>query len=295
MKTSVAAQSAVGQAHSSQRVPPTKRDTVAMDVERRGSALQHCPCPLIERIFSTRQIELGDGRCHPLDVYIPREEGDLLYRLVRERRPRVTIEVGMANGISTLFMARAHEDNNVGGHHYAIDPFQSTDWEGRGEALVEYAGLSSFVTLIEKPSHQALPELEQQGISAGFVFIDGAHLFDYAISDFLCADRLLETGGLVAFDDSDWPAIRQAIRYVVANRDYQVFDTGTVIEPERFNPGVASRYLRALGKMMPGFGSKLRPDFLVTDRDLRIDGRCVVLQKQGVDSRDSQARVHQEF
>ena len=257
--------------------------------------LAKCACPVIDRIFVTRKIELSADESHPLDVYIPREEGDLLYGLVRSLKPKITLEVGMANGLSTLFISRAHEDNGIGGHHYAIDPFQDSEWDNRGQKLIEYAGLREFVTLIPKPSHQALPGLEQQGVKAQFVFIDGAHLFDYVITDFLCTDRLLDVGGLIAFDDSDWPAIRPAIRYILQNRDYEVVNTGTVVEPAQFQPGIAHRLVRWLGGLVPALGRKLRPEFLTPDMSLGIEGRCVVLRKDGHDARNSQADCHCDF
>src|SRR5688572_27094856 len=110
-----------------------------------------CPHPLVERLFSSRSIPLEWGGTTPLNVYIPRQQGDYLYSLVRHYRPATTVEVGMANGISTLFIAAALEENGKG-QHVAIDPFQSTDWKGIGVGLVKQAGLSHRVRLIEKPS-----------------------------------------------------------------------------------------------------------------------------------------------
>ena len=192
------------------------------DVQHAAPSLQltACPEPLVEEIFARRQIPVAGGEWEPMEVYIPREQGDLLYSLVRYVLPELTVEVGMANGLSTLFIASGLQDNGAG-RHIAIDPYQSADWKQAGITLMGLAGLADRVDVIEKFSHQALPELEQSGRRAQFVFIDGSHLFDYVISDFLCADRILDVGGLMAFDDSDWPAISQALRYIVTNRRYR--------------------------------------------------------------------------
>jgi predicted O-methyltransferase YrrM len=229
-----------------------------------------------------------------MEVYIPREEGDYLYSLVRHLRPSTTVEVGMANGLSTLFIAQALRENGHG-QHIAIDPFQFTDWTGAGVALLRSAGLESVVRLIEKPSHQALPELEQAGTRAQFVFIDGSHLFDYALTDFLCSDRLLDVGGLIAFDDSDWPAIKQVIRFVLANRRYEVAFPDVVIETPKVSPTLSGTVLRRAGRALPKLGQKLRQDFLVPDQALGVLGRCVVLKKLGEDERNSQSRFHHAF
>lgn len=261
-----------------------------------GGAFQvsHCEDPLIDRIYRSRTLPLPDGSEGPLDVYIPREQGDYLYSLVRHLRPQLTVEVGMANGLSTLFIARALRENGEG-RHVAIDPFQSSDWRGIGMNLVRLGGFESLVELVEKPSHQALPELEQAGARAGLVFVDGAHLFDYVITDFLCADRLLETGGLIAFDDSDWPAVNQAIRYVLANRAYEVHSPQVVIEPPPGQPSPLARLARATAQSVPAIRSRARSDFLNPPDRLNIVGRCVVLEKLAPDTRDSQSKCHVDF
>src|SRR5262245_36459880 len=119
----------------------------------------------------------------------------------------------MANGLSTLFITAAHRDNGPDGRHIAIDPYQHSDWRGVGMGLIRQAGLSDRVRLIEEPSHQALPLLEREGARAGLIFIDGAHLFDYVMADFLVSDWLLDAGGVIAFDDSDCPGVHGVIRY----------------------------------------------------------------------------------
>lgn len=250
--------------------------------------------PLVDELYAARRVPLADGGSAPMSVYIPREEGELLYALVRSLRPELSVEVGMANGLSTLFIAKALRDN-AAGRHIAIDPFQSTHWRGAGLALLRRAGLEPLVEIRELPSHQALPELERSGLRAQFAFVDGAHLFDYAITDFLCIDRFLDVGGLIAFDDADWPAVRQAIRYILANRAYEVAPLDALIEDRPPTPSAAARAVRAVAKAIPPLGRKLRADFLTPDEDLGLRGRCVVLRKLAEESRDSQSRCHNPF
>src|SRR6185312_3139045 len=200
----------------------------------------------------------------------------------------------MANGISTCFIATALSENG-GGRHIAIDPFQRTEWGGAGLALLEKAGVKSRAELIELPSHQALPDLERRGIRPGFAFIDGSHLFDYVMADFLCIDRLLPTGGVVAFDDSDWPAVIAVLRYVLTNRHYEIAYPGVIIEGVRNTPTRSARALRSLAHLSPKLASKLKPEFLIPTYDLGIRGRCVVLRKTASDDRNNQSRFHNPF
>jgi hypothetical protein len=127
------------------------------------------------------------------------------------------------------------------------------------------------------------------------VFIDGAHLFDYAMCDFLVSDRLIGIGGLIAFDDVDWPAVSQVVRFVLANRHYEVAYPDVVIEPLPGSPGLPSRVFRAAARSIPALTRLVRPEFLATVKDLDIDGRFAVLRKLAGDDRDSQAPSHVPF
>lgn len=261
-----------------------------------GFSLLHYDDTIIQAIYRDRVLPLEDGATIPIKGYIPQEEGDYLYSLVRHYRPSVTIEVGMANGTSTLFLAAAHRDNGPDGRHIAIDPFQHTDWHGIGVGLIRRAGLADRVRLIERPSHQALPLLEMEGVRAGLIFIDGSHLFDYVMADFLAADRILETGGLMALDDVDWPAVDGVIRYVLANRHYEVVYPEVVIEPPPGRPSLAARLLRGVVPLVPPLAARLRPDFLKPSEDLGIRGRVTVLRKTAEDDRDGQSfHCHHPF
>jgi predicted O-methyltransferase YrrM len=257
-------------------------------------SMRSCISDPLREAYSTRQVPTLVNGTLPMDVYIPLEQGDLLYSLVRQARPQVTVEVGMANGLSTVFIAQALHDNRAG-RHIAIDPFQHSDWHDAGIALIRKAGLESRVELVELPSHQALPQLERDGVRAQFVFIDGSHLFDYVMTDFLCVDRLLDVGGLIAFDDADWPAVTQVLRYALTNRHYEVACPDVVIEPARYTPRLASRVIRRLGKTVPKIGEKLRSDFTDSSHEMGIRGRCVVLRKLQHDDRDNQSKFHQAY
>jgi predicted O-methyltransferase YrrM len=250
---------------------------------------------LIERIYAERRLPLESGGWTPMNVWIPREEGELLYAVIRELRPLQTVEIGLANGLSTLFITAALEANGAG-QHIAIDPFQSSDWNGVGVGLVRHAGLSHRLTVIEQPSHQALPALEQSGFRTQFAFVDGSHLFDYVVTDFLCLNRMLDVGGVIAFDDSDWPAIRKLLRFIVLNRPYDVHRPDAVIEPPPGSPSPGRRLAHGLLRRFPRFRSTFAPAFNVPDEHLRLRGRCVVLRKLGDDSgADSQSAAFTDF
>ncbi|MCM2374833.1 class I SAM-dependent methyltransferase [Aporhodopirellula aestuarii] len=250
--------------------------------------------PFIDRIFETGELFDFDGQLHPMETYIPKRQGDLLYSLVRHLEPQRTLEIGLANGISALHIATGLQDNGIG-HHLAIDPYQTTDWKSVGLASLCRAGLESWVSLDERPSHWAVPDLEQAECRVQFAFIDGSHLLDYVMTDFMTVDRILDVGGLIAFDDSDWPAVLHVIRFALTNRDYEVFPTGQVIEPSPGKPRHITRLVRRLVRRSNRLQRIVRPSFTIPDLERHVEGRCVVLRKTANDSRHALQGQPNEF
>ena len=229
-----------------------------------------------------------------MKTFIPRDQGDFLYSLIRGIKPLSTLEIGMAYGVSSLFIAEALRENGMG-THTAIDPFQNSEWGGVAIKGLKDAGLNTLVTLIERSSHQALPELETKGFRAQFIFVDGSHLHDHVMVDFVCCDRLLDVGGLIVFDDSDWPAISSVIRFVLTNRSYEIAYPEIIIEKKMPKPSLSAKVLRAVVTAVPSLEKCFSPSFLVSDWDRGIRGRCVVLRKTASDVRDSQAQIFTPF
>ena len=183
--------------------------------------------PLIERIYATGMVEDDQGQRYDLVSAIKYAEGRALYELIRTRKAARTLEVGMAYGLSTLFMCQAHADNGSG-FHTAVDPRQSGEWQSLGIANVRKAGLESFCRIIEAPSDSALPKLVADGENFDLVFIDGKHLFDFVLVDFYYSDKLLKPNGCIVFHDYWMPAVRKAISFVLHNRNYRVVSNGCV-------------------------------------------------------------------
>lgn len=159
-----------------------------------------------------------DGQLYMLDgiTRIVEEEGQVLAELHRQNRPDLSIEIGLAYGFSTLFILDAMQEGEYG-HHIAIDPGADTAWNGIGLRAVKEAGLSDRFHWIKATSAEALPEMQRSGKRAQFIYIDGAHLFDYALVDFFLADKLLDVGGIIAIDDMWMPALKRMVSYVENN------------------------------------------------------------------------------
>jgi predicted O-methyltransferase YrrM len=162
---------------------------------------------ILDSIYETRQVEDDRGVRHPLHSEITPDEGVMIASLILDNEIDRTLEIGCAYGLSSLFICGALS-SRPDARHTIIDPFQSTEWRGIGVANLRRAGYG-FFELIEETSEVALPRLFEQGRMFQFALIDGFHTFDHILVDFFLADRLLEVGGIVVFDDLHLPGVRK--------------------------------------------------------------------------------------
>lgn len=234
--------------------------------------------PLAAQIIATGTTELPDGTAYRAESYIVLEECDLIYDAVAAAKPRAAIEVGMAHGVSSLCIADAMRAADPSSRLTIVDPHQRSFYRSSGLHLLQRAGLAP-PRLIEEPSDRALPRLVEAEERYQFGFIDGWHTFDHTLVDFFYIDKLLDIGGIVILSDSAYPAIHAVARFVLANRNYELFRC-TQTKPPRGAKRAIKRLLRPLAR---------------TDRDpspateraaRRIEGAgAVALVKRGHDER----------
>lgn len=169
----------------------------------------------LDRIAQSKTTFTESGEKVELTSQINFRYGRFLYVLVKMFEPLTLLEVGMANGISSAYMAKAQNSYlQKKDAHVIIDPFQSSQWFNAGIALLKRLGLYENVKFIEDYSVSAIPQLEKEKYRFDFVFIDGSHCLDHTLTDLVTADRVLNIGGLIVFDDSTDFGVKYAIKYI---------------------------------------------------------------------------------
>ena len=235
--------------------------------------------PVLKQILDTGMVSDGTKTVR-LHSNMQQDEGDLIQRMIATVKPSMTLETGMAYGVSTLYICEALSRLPHPAKHIAIDPGQSTDWLGIGRYNVQQAGYEKMVQVIERGSEIALPRLLADGVRIGFAVIDGWHTFDHALIDFFYINRMLSTGGVVLFDDVNYESIHKLVRYILNYPAYRMVGVaGTPRQP----PSVLGRIRRGLSNMTLA-KAIVREDLLNRPWD-RGWGSCVALQKTGPDER----------
>jgi predicted O-methyltransferase YrrM len=178
-----------------------------------------------------RRGTVPDANGAPIDLAphsVEQEAGAALRQLAIAEGAVRTIEIGLALGISALFLCQAVLRR--GGRHVAVDPFQRESWNGAGLRTLREAGVEDVVEVIEEESQLALPRLLSEGREFDFAFVDGDHRFEGVFLDLYFLTRLVKPGGLVVVDDMWMPAVRTAVAYVERN-------LGVTLEPDSLPNG----------------------------------------------------------
>lgn len=176
----------------------------------------------IAEIMGTRKVTNGRATFE-LSSSISADEGEQLARWLTAVKPDTYLEVGFAYGISALYAGSALKATKKNYTHIIIDPMQSENWHNVGVHNLQREGLWDNVQYREQGSETALPELMQAGTRLQAAFIDGWHTLDHALVEFFYINRMLDTGGIVIFDDANWPGITKLIRYVLNYPAYEFY------------------------------------------------------------------------
>ena len=229
---------------------------------------------LLQRAFEEGEVFTPAGEKTALQSNVSKEECLRLYETVRALRPTVSVEVGLAQGASTLAILKALEDNGHG-HHHVIDPFQSY-FGGCGLAMVEKSGLGARFTFYEKFAEEVIPALPR----LQFAFIDGSHLFDLTLCEFVLVDKRLDVGGLIGFHDLWMPSLQSLIRFVLRNRAYGIHEPGVT------TPGsLLARVARKIAHCIPGQDRIFAREFLHPWGEFGLPN-LALLRKQADDHRE---------
>ncbi len=243
--------------------------------------------PVLQEILDSGTVNATDGS-EPIRLhsYVSPEEGEFLQSMIASIRPAVGLEVGLAFGISSLFICESMKAARPDARHIVIDPSQndpSEPWNGIGLKNLERAGFRAMVEFHEKPSQVVLPELETRGTQLDFAFVDGWHTFDHTLVDFFYIDRMLKVGGIMIFDDTDVPPVHKVCRFVATNRAYRVVGSTGEMPYDKFS--VKRRFIQAITRRSSRIRELFRPEIRQTDRELGLVGSCIAFRKEANDDR----------
>lgn len=233
---------------------------------------------ITEEILGKRKVTDAEGKEYPLHSETPLAQNQFLGKLIAEIDASVCVEIGLAYGISSLFIAEAIAAKK-NPRLVSIDPYQSA-WQEIGLLNLKRAGYREFVEFHREPSHAVLPRLLAAGERIDFAYVDTSKVFDVLLVDAYYLTRLLRVGGIVAFDDCMQPGLRKLVRFMTRWPHLTVAGKHNV-----YHSSLKRRTLSRLMQMVPQ-KEKIFSDLrLVLDEELGTNANCVAFQKTAEDER----------
>lgn len=163
-----------------------------------------------------------------LEGWVSAERGCELADLIVANRPKVCVEIGVFGGRSAISQALALEE--VGsGKLYAIDPWRvEPALEGENDSNKKWWSENvdlneihlNFINSVWRIGvhHHLVPirALSQDCVALFYggidmIFIDGNHSEPSSTRDVVLYLPLVRPGGIIIFDDTDWPSTQKAI------------------------------------------------------------------------------------
>lgn len=132
--------------------------------------------------------------------------GDLLYILVRAKRPNAVVEFGTSYGISTIYLAAAVADNGTG---HVVSTELSAAKVVAARANLAEAGLADRVTILPG---DAMSTLNDISAPIDFVLLDGWK--DLCLPVLRSLESRLAIGALITADDINLPSLSGYLEYV---------------------------------------------------------------------------------
>jgi SAM-dependent methyltransferase len=145
------------------------------------------------------------------------EDYALLGALVLNLKPQRILEIGTSTGLGAVVLARAAVFGDPTAHVTTIDVDQS-----RSRLNLELApGVEEHITFVEGSTNDVLPDLAARGAAFDLVFVDGAHDYEQASSDWGNTQGLTETW--VLHDTTQFTGLQRLVREIRESREYDVF------------------------------------------------------------------------
>lgn len=238
---------------------------------------------IIEEIERDGTTVLPDGERVRIRSAVGPASGRVIRHAIEAAQPRLGCEVGLAFGMSTLYILDAMKDFG-NGRLIGMDPAQhDRTWRGGGLHNLRRAGFSDRYTFHEETSQRMLPRLAEAGTRIQFGFIDGWHTFDHTLVDFFYLDQMLDVGGVVVLDDVGYASLQRLAHFIITNRDYSLLDS----DPRPFPSDLRNTAKTIVKKIC---NPLVRDDHTPTAESRRLQdpinrSKLIALRKNGNDQR----------
>ena len=237
----------------------------------------------LQEIFRLGTIETNiQGERIELNSHTPKEQGLFLQKVYDKIKPKKSLEVGLALGISTLFiLEKCREYNGDEKCHIIIEPFS---WGDAAIHNIRKEGLEKYIDVHNDFSDVVLPTLFLNKEKIQFAYVDTTKVFDTVLQDFYFIDKILDVGGVIVFDDATMGGINVVMRFINSLPHYEIFEKYEKIDVSRASNLGRWAFEKAIS-LIP-FKEKYMPFYsLKTGTQLGLNYKAIAFRKIAKDPR----------
>ena len=206
-------------------VPDAAWDRILKEVLEEARTVPHSDQVFERRAYIERYLESIKERyeAHYAAGWVNLDDALFLYWLVRKLNPKIIVQTGVCNGLSSAFMMLGLAKNGSQGSLHAIDlppVFNPNEpgWTVKGKVygvVIPEGKTSGWIVpdayrnrfeVWNGDAKALLPKMIDQVEAVDLFYHDSDHTYDHMMFEFREAKRKLRPGGLVVGDDVSWNA-----------------------------------------------------------------------------------------
>jgi predicted O-methyltransferase YrrM len=161
------------------------------------------------------------GRFRDIPTHVTEDEKIQLYRLVRQVRGAVYVEIGSYLGASACCLAQAIRDSRLPARLFCVDTWQNEGMtEGARDTYADFrTNTGRFGSIIVPCKGYSSDTAGTFDLEVDFAFFDGDHSLAGVSQDWELWSRKMKAGTVVAFHDYEWAeGVREVVDISVAPR-----------------------------------------------------------------------------
>ena len=206
-------------------VPDAAWDRILKEVLEEARTVPHSDQVFERRAYIERYLEAIREKyeAHYAAGWVNLDDALFLYWLVRKLNPKIIVQTGVCNGLSSAFMMLGLAKNGPQGSLHAIDlppVFNPNEpgWTVKGKVygvVIPEGKTSGWIVpdayrnrfeVWNGDAKALLPKMIDQVEAVDLFYHDSDHTYDHMMFEFREAKRKLRPGGLVVGDDVSWNA-----------------------------------------------------------------------------------------
>jgi predicted O-methyltransferase YrrM len=195
-----------------------------------NKALKYQPNKAIQHFYEKGEEFEENEQEHEQSISL--KTGYHLYKLIKLNNLKEVLEIGMKDGISSLYICSAlSELKSIKKSLISVDPEEFILYENFGVSVLKENNLSYLNKLYYDEEYKILSKFNEEKQKFNLIFINGKKTLDYLLSIFILADNLSRIGTVIVIEDiTNNIEMEEAIQFLKTNYLHWGFVNKTICD-----------------------------------------------------------------